>query len=63
MEEIKSFLRKFKEDLGLSYTPYSGRSSEVNHRLAKLMGRELHIESPKEFYDECAKLAKRVDRD
>jgi len=63
MEEIKYLLKQIKNDLGFGDVIYSGRSSEINHRVAVLMGQKIENQSPKDFYEECAKLAKREDRD
>ncbi len=63
MEELKKILETVKPYLGIEGEVFSGRSAEVNERVARLMGQTVENESPKEYYERCAALAKPENRD
>lgn len=63
MEELKKILETVKPYFGIEGEVFSGRSAEINERVGRLMGREVETETPKEYYERCAALAKPQNRD
>lgn len=57
MHDLSSFIARIKNDLGMHDEIYGGRSAEIIGRIAKLMNREITLESPCEEYARLAKLA------
>lgn len=61
MDQLKKTLRKICRMLDIGPVVYSGRSSEINLRIADLTGRQVINETPSEEYKRLAAMAKRAN--
>jgi len=58
MEEIIWELKRALRDITGGGEVWGGRSAEINGRVARLMGKEVILETPKQEYERIAREAK-----